>query len=45
MRNLNLGYQDLQSMPWEYQEWFYNRHLQFLIDQEQAMNQQRGIYK
>lgn len=45
MRNLGISYQDLQQMPWEYQEWFYNRQLQFFIDQEQEMNKQRGIYR
>jgi hypothetical protein len=36
MHHLNLGYQDICSMPWEYFEWFYNRHTQHLIDLENA---------
>ena len=45
MNNLKIDYNSIQSMPWEYFEWFYNRHLQFLIDlenkkQEQAMSNQ-----
>lgn len=40
-----MSYRDLQEIPWEYLEWLYNRQIQFLVDQEQAMNQQRGIYK
>ncbi|MGN1393981.1 MAG: hypothetical protein ACI4V7_08145 [Succinivibrionaceae bacterium] len=39
MYHLKLGYQDVANMPWEYVEWFYNRHTQHLIDIEQEQNE------
>lgn len=41
MNNLKIGYNDLCNMPWEYIEWFYNRHIQYLIDQEKKRNEQQ----
>lgn len=42
MYHLKLGYEDVISMPWDYFEWFHNRHSQHLIDlekeQKEAMN-------
>ena len=45
MYNLKMSYQDIQQMPWEYLDWIYKRHIQFLVDREQEMNNQGGIYK
>lgn len=42
MYHLKLGYEDVVTMPWDYFEWFHNRHAQHLIDlekeQKEAMN-------
>jgi predicted protein tyrosine phosphatase len=32
MRHLNLGFNDIESMPWDQFEWFHDRHVQHLID-------------
>lgn len=40
MHHLKIGYNDIMEMPWEYVEWFYDRHSQYLIDLEQAQNEQ-----
>lgn len=39
MRQLNLGYKDLESMPWEYFEWFHDRQVQYLIDLEKEQGE------
>lgn len=44
MHNLNLGYQDIQTMPWEFIEWFYNKHVQYLVDKQKASQEQRGHF-
>lgn len=38
MNQLHISYRDLQEMPWEYVDWFYNRHSQYLIDLEEEQN-------
>ena len=43
MQNLHLGYNDICTMPWEYIEWFYNRHIQYLVDQEKKLNEEQQI--
>ena len=43
MHNLNLGYTDIESMPFEHLEWYYQRHLQYLIDLEKEQNNQTEI--
>ena len=43
INNLKIGYNDLCNMPWEYIEWFYNRHIQYLVDQEKKRNEQQQI--
>jgi hypothetical protein len=44
MNQLKLGYQDIQTMPWEYVEWFYNRHTQYLIDLEKERNEAQNKF-
>lgn len=39
MLHLKVGYSDLQDMPWEYLDWFYNRHTQYLVDLEKEQNE------
>ena len=41
---LKLGFNDIQSMPWDELEWFYNRHNQHLIDMEREQNEANGIF-
>lgn len=41
MHHLGLGYNDIESMPWEYFNWFYERHAQHLIDLQEQQNQQQ----
>lgn len=40
MDHLKFGYGDLQNTPWEFVEWFYRRHTQYLIEQDQKRNEQ-----
>ena len=44
MDHLKLGYLDIQSMPWEYFDWIYRRHMQYLIDEEQKRNEQYNMF-
>jgi hypothetical protein len=44
MHHLNLGYNDIESMPWEYFDWFYDRHLQHLIDEDKKRNEQENKF-
>lgn len=39
MYHLKLGYHDINNIPWEYIEWFYNRHTQYLVDLEKEENE------
>lgn len=43
MHNLKLSYTDICEMPWEYIEWFYNRHIQYIVDKEKKQNEENGI--
>ena len=38
-----MDYESLMNTPWEVIEWLYNRHLQFLIDQQKEKNKQFNI--
>ena len=44
MYHLKLGFNDIQSMPWDELEWFYNRHNQHLIDMEREQNEANGVF-
>ena len=44
MDNLHLGYNDLQSMPWEFVDWYYNRHIQHLVDKRKAVEEQNNHF-
>ena len=44
MRHLKLGYHDIDEMPWEYIEWLYNRHSQFLIDEQKKRDEQNNKF-
>ena len=44
MDNLHLGYNDLQSMPWEFVDWYYNRHIQHLVDKRKAREEQNNHF-
>ena len=35
MTHLHLGYNDIESMPLEYIEWFYDRQLKDYLDKQQ----------
>jgi len=43
MHHLHLGYRDICEMPWEYFEWFYKRHVQHLVDLEEAQKGQEQV--
>jgi hypothetical protein len=44
MNHLKLGYQDIETIPWEEVEWFYNRHTQYLIDIQKEQNEKRNKF-
>lgn len=35
MTHLHLGYNDLESMPLEYLDWFYDRQIKEYVDKQQ----------
>ena len=42
MKELHLSYQDLQMMPMEYTEWFQDRQIQYIVDENKKLEQQGG---
>lgn len=42
MKELHLSYQDLQTMPMEYIEWFQDRQIQYIVDENKKLEQQGG---
>ena len=44
MRQLNLSYESIQIMPWEYFEWFFNRQTQYLIDKQKEENEKQNKF-
>ena len=38
MTQLNLGYSEIENMPFEFVEWFYKRKAQDIIDQQESRN-------
>ena len=44
MRQLKQGYNDIENMPWEYVEWFYNRQTQYLINLEKAKQEAQNKF-
>ena len=41
MKELHLSYQDLQMMPMEYIEWFQDRQIQYIVDENKKLEQLR----
>jgi len=39
-----MGFNDIQTIPWDELEWLYHRHTQHLIDLEQQQNEQNGVF-
>lgn len=35
MTQLNLGYSEIENMPFEFVEWFYKRKVQDLVNQQE----------
>ena len=44
MYHLKLGFNDIQSIPWDELDWLYNRHNQHLIELEQQQNEANGVF-
>lgn len=44
MHHLNIGYNDICEMPWDYFEWFYDRQVQFLVDEEKKRAEQQNKF-
>jgi len=44
MANLHMGYNDIKEMPWEFVDWFYNRHIQDLVDKKKARDEQNNHF-
>jgi hypothetical protein len=40
MKEIGMSYNDLENMPMEYLEWFYDRELQHKIDLEEKKKSQ-----
>lgn len=39
-----MGYNDIKEMPWEFVDWFYNRHIQSLVDKKKARDEQNNHF-